>query len=238
MKECFICTGLSRVVLKVLGSQLVKTPPADKDHDQVEPPKQKRPRITSCGVYRWQFTKLHVIPLTFIMLWVWSLRGFLRFRVNCLAPFAGLVASIAHWKTNCKLCVCARARSSVCVCVCVLVCVSSQSVSQSVSVLLACLPACQRGSRELCWELHGAQFFKMSSLEQRLSRIEEKLKQENEEARRRIDLNIDMSPRRSRPRPSECPLGGTGLSVTARIAEGKIGEAEGGREGAGVLRCS
>uniref|UniRef100_A0A3B5LWD6 Dual specificity mitogen-activated protein kinase kinase 7 n=1 Tax=Xiphophorus couchianus TaxID=32473 RepID=A0A3B5LWD6_9TELE len=41
----------------------------------------------------------------------------------------------------------------------------------------------------------------MSSLEQRLSRIEEKLKQENEEARRRIDLNIDMSPQRPRPRP-------------------------------------
>ncbi|XP_071032724.1 dual specificity mitogen-activated protein kinase kinase 7-like isoform X1 [Oncorhynchus clarkii lewisi] len=41
----------------------------------------------------------------------------------------------------------------------------------------------------------------MSSLEQRLSRIEEKLKQENKEARRRIDLNIDMSPQRSRPRP-------------------------------------
>uniref|UniRef100_A0A8C5BSP3 Mitogen-activated protein kinase kinase 7 n=1 Tax=Gadus morhua TaxID=8049 RepID=A0A8C5BSP3_GADMO len=41
----------------------------------------------------------------------------------------------------------------------------------------------------------------MSSLEQRLSRIEEKLKQENNDARRRIDLNIDMSPQRSRPRP-------------------------------------
>ncbi|KAG2470906.1 MP2K7 kinase, partial [Polypterus senegalus] len=41
----------------------------------------------------------------------------------------------------------------------------------------------------------------MSSLEQRLSRIEEKLKQENKEARRRIDLSIDMSPQRSRPRP-------------------------------------
>ncbi len=92
----------------------------------------------------------------------------------------------------------------------------------------ACLPA-REGSRELCWELHGAQFFKMSSLEQRLSRIEEKLKQENEEARRRIDLNIDMSPQRSRPRPSECPPGSTGESVTARIAGGKIGEAEGGR---------
>lgn len=52
-------------------------------------------------------------------------------------------------------------------------------------------------------QLHGARFFKMSSLEQRLSRIEEKLKQENEEARRRIDLNIDMSPQRPRPRPSE-----------------------------------
>lgn len=59
----------------------------------------------------------------------------------------------------------------------------------------------------------------MSSLEQRLSRIEEKLKQENEEARRRIDLNIDMSPQRSRPRPSECPPGRTGLPVAARIAE-------------------
>uniref|UniRef100_A0A8C7F047 Dual specificity mitogen-activated protein kinase kinase 7 n=1 Tax=Oncorhynchus kisutch TaxID=8019 RepID=A0A8C7F047_ONCKI len=47
----------------------------------------------------------------------------------------------------------------------------------------------------------------MSSLEQRLSRIEEKLKQENKEARRRIDLNIDMSPQRSRPRPSEYPWG-------------------------------
>ena len=46
----------------------------------------------------------------------------------------------------------------------------------------------------------------MSSLEQRLSRIEEKLKQENKEARRRIDLNIDMSPQRSRPRPSKCRL--------------------------------
>lgn len=89
----------------------------------------------------------------------------------------------------------------------------------SVSRLAGWLPACPsvrpplRGSSELCWELHGAPFFKMSSLEQRLSRIEEKLKQENEEARRRIDLNIDMSPQRSRPRPSECPLGGTGLSV-------------------------
>lgn len=49
----------------------------------------------------------------------------------------------------------------------------------------------------------------MSSLEQRLSRIEEKLKQENMEARRRIDLNIEMSPQRSRPRPSKCfPLPG------------------------------
>lgn len=160
-------------------------------------------------------------------------------RINCLARLAGLVASTTPWKTDCKLCVRAHVHAlCVCMCVCVFVCISSQSVSQSVSVLLACLLACQRGSRELCWELHGAQFFKMSSLEQRLSRIEEKLKQENEEARRRIDLNIDMSPRRSRPRPSECPLGGTGLSVTARIAEGKIGEAEGGREGAGVLRCS
>lgn len=111
-----------------------------------------------------------------------------------------------------------------------------QSVRESVCCWL-CLPA-REGSRELCWELHGAQFFKMSSLEQRLSRIEEKLKQENEEARRRIDLNIDMSPQRSRPRPSECPPGRTGFSVTVRTADGKIREAEGGREGVGVLCCS
>uniref|UniRef100_A0A4W6FJM0 mitogen-activated protein kinase kinase n=1 Tax=Lates calcarifer TaxID=8187 RepID=A0A4W6FJM0_LATCA len=53
----------------------------------------------------------------------------------------------------------------------------------------------------------------MSSLEQRLSRIEEKLKQENEEARRRIDLNIDMSPQRSRPRPTlQLPLANDGGS--------------------------
>uniref|UniRef100_A0A6Q2YSM8 Dual specificity mitogen-activated protein kinase kinase 7 n=1 Tax=Esox lucius TaxID=8010 RepID=A0A6Q2YSM8_ESOLU len=51
----------------------------------------------------------------------------------------------------------------------------------------------------------------MSSLEQRLSRIEEKLKQENKEARRRIDLNIDMSPQRSRPRPTlQLPLANDG----------------------------
>lgn len=110
----------------------------------------------------------------------------------------------------------------------------------------ACLPT-REGSRELCWKLHAAQFFKMSSLEQRLSRIEEKLKQENEEARRRIDLNIDMSPQRSRPRPSECPPGGTGSSVAARRAELKPSvEAGGGKkqadgiwgeeEGWGVLR--
>uniref|UniRef100_A0A8D3B384 Dual specificity mitogen-activated protein kinase kinase 7 n=1 Tax=Scophthalmus maximus TaxID=52904 RepID=A0A8D3B384_SCOMX len=53
----------------------------------------------------------------------------------------------------------------------------------------------------------------MSSLEQRLSRIEEKLKQENEEARRRIDLSIDMSPQRSRPRPTlQLPLANDGGS--------------------------
>lgn len=106
----------------------------------------------------------------------------------------------------------------------------SEPVGRSVGVLLlcwSCLPT-REGSRELCWELHGAQFFKMSSLEQRLSRIEEKLKQENEEARRRIDLNIDMSPQRSRPRPSECPSGRTGLSVTARIAELKPSREGGG----------
>lgn len=96
------------------------------------------------------------------------------------------------------------------------------------------LPA-REGSRELCWELHGAQFFKMSSLEQRLSRIEEKLKQENEEARRRIDLNIDMSPQRSRPRPSECPPGragedrGVGNGPNSR-GKARRGGGEGGKE--------
>ncbi|KAL6034248.1 hypothetical protein STEG23_009317, partial [Scotinomys teguina] len=39
-----------------------------------------------------------------------------------------------------------------------------------------------------------------SSLEQKLSRLEAKLKQENREARRRIDLNLDISPPQ-RPRP-------------------------------------
>lgn len=82
----------------------------------------------------------------------------------------------------------------------------------------------------------------MSSLEQRLSRIEEKLKQENEEARRRIDLNIDMSPQRSRPRPSECPSGRTALSVAARIAELRPSLEGGGKKqadgiwGVGVFR--
>ncbi|XP_033367442.1 dual specificity mitogen-activated protein kinase kinase 7 isoform X3 [Parus major] len=38
-----------------------------------------------------------------------------------------------------------------------------------------------------------------SSLEQKLSRLEAKLKQENREARRRIDLNLDIGPARARP---------------------------------------
>lgn len=38
-----------------------------------------------------------------------------------------------------------------------------------------------------------------SSLEQKLSRLEAKLKQENREARRRIDLNLEISPQRPRP---------------------------------------
>lgn len=50
-----------------------------------------------------------------------------------------------------------------------------------------------------------------SSLEQKLSRLEAKLKQENREARRRIDLNLDISPQR--PRPSK--HGGVG--------EGRVG---------------
>ena len=51
-----------------------------------------------------------------------------------------------------------------------------------------------------------------SSLEQKLSRLEAKLKQENREARRRIDLNLDISPQR--PRPSK---------------HGGVGEGAGGR---------
>lgn len=81
------------------------------------------------------------------------------------------------------------------------------------TVQLPCLP---HGGVVSSARGYGAPFFKMSSLEQRLSRIEEKLKQENEEARRRIDLSIDMSPQRSRPRPSECPPGTTDVSVSAR----------------------
>uniref|UniRef100_A0A3Q2CTE3 Dual specificity mitogen-activated protein kinase kinase 7 n=1 Tax=Cyprinodon variegatus TaxID=28743 RepID=A0A3Q2CTE3_CYPVA len=61
----------------------------------------------------------------------------------------------------------------------------------------------------------------MSSLEQRLSRIEEKLKLENEEARRKIDIKIDMSPQRSRPRPSEYLPAGGSRGVTVRIGSGK-----------------
>lgn len=76
------------------------------------------------------------------------------------------------------------------------------------------------------------QFFKMSSLEQRLSRIEEKLKQENKEARRRIDLNIDMSPQRSRPRPSKCRVEMDQSFVGWRTASEKDGERrEDGRGG-------
>lgn len=72
----------------------------------------------------------------------------------------------------------------------------------------------------------------MSSLEQRLSRIEEKLKQENKEARRRIDLNIDMSPQRSRPRPSKFRLervkfAGTGTREETGKGEGREERREG-----------
>lgn len=50
-----------------------------------------------------------------------------------------------------------------------------------------------------------------SSLEQKLSRLEAKLKQENREARRRIDLNLDISPQRPRP------------SKHGRVGEGRAG---------------
>ncbi|NXX05650.1 MP2K7 kinase, partial [Larus smithsonianus] len=63
-----------------------------------------------------------------------------------------------------------------------------------------------------------------SSLEQKLSRLEAKLKQENREARRRIDLNLDISPARARPSkapPRErgkagvSPLSGAAFSLSA-----------------------
>uniref|UniRef100_A0A4W2HF96 Dual specificity mitogen-activated protein kinase kinase 7 n=1 Tax=Bos indicus x Bos taurus TaxID=30522 RepID=A0A4W2HF96_BOBOX len=50
-----------------------------------------------------------------------------------------------------------------------------------------------------------------SSLEQKLSRLEAKLKQENREARRRIDLNLDISPQRPRP-TLQLPLANDGGS--------------------------
>ncbi|KAI1884063.1 hypothetical protein AGOR_G00222530 [Albula goreensis] len=61
----------------------------------------------------------------------------------------------------------------------------------------------------------------MSSLEQRLSRIEEKLKLENKDARRRIDLSFDISPQRPRPRPTlQLPLAGDGGSRLSSASEG------------------
>ncbi|KAL0612191.1 Dual specificity mitogen-activated protein kinase kinase 7 [Plecturocebus cupreus] len=53
-----------------------------------------------------------------------------------------------------------------------------------------------------------------SSLEQKLSRLEAKLKQENREARRRIDLNLDISPQR--PRPSKHGAVGEGAGGAGR----------------------
>ncbi|KAH0508233.1 Dual specificity mitogen-activated protein kinase kinase 7 [Microtus ochrogaster] len=50
-----------------------------------------------------------------------------------------------------------------------------------------------------------------SSLEQKLSRLEAKLKQENHEARRRIDLNLDISPQGPRP-TLQLPLANDGGS--------------------------
>uniref|UniRef100_A0A8C4Y7R4 Dual specificity mitogen-activated protein kinase kinase 7 n=3 Tax=Gopherus TaxID=38771 RepID=A0A8C4Y7R4_9SAUR len=50
-----------------------------------------------------------------------------------------------------------------------------------------------------------------SSLEQKLSRLEAKLKQENREARRKIDLNLEISPARARP-TLQLPLANDGSS--------------------------
>ncbi|XP_061472630.1 dual specificity mitogen-activated protein kinase kinase 7 isoform X2 [Rhineura floridana] len=55
-----------------------------------------------------------------------------------------------------------------------------------------------------------------SSLEQKLSRLEAKLKQENREARRRIDLNLEISPARARP-TLQLPLANDGSSHSASL---------------------
>ena len=55
--------------------------------------------------------------------------------------------------------------------------------------------------RELDFRSNGES--RTESLEQKLSRLEAKLKQENREARRRIDLNLDISPARARPSKRE-----------------------------------
>lgn len=112
------------------------------------------------------------------------------------------------------------------------------TAEESVRAVARHRPAPRAPERGVCWELHGAKFFKMSSLEQRLSRIEEKLKQENEEARRRIDLSIDMSPQRSRPRPSECPAGVTGVRYRPERRGDDRGEGVvGGYEGCYATPC-
>lgn len=67
-----------------------------------------------------------------------------------------------------------------------------------------------------------------SSLEQKLSRLEAKLKQENREARRRIDLNLEISPARARP-----SKGGEGSSVywQSQAQLGRRSETDGLGEG-------
>lgn len=63
-----------------------------------------------------------------------------------------------------------------------------------------------------------------SSLEQKLSRLEAKLKQENREARRRIDLNLDISPQR--PRPSKHGGVGEGAGGAGRAVSGPAYQAD------------
>ncbi|CAN0020129.1 unnamed protein product, partial [Bubo scandiacus] len=66
-----------------------------------------------------------------------------------------------------------------------------------------------------------------SSLEQKLSRLEAKLKQENREARRRIDLNLDISPARARP-IIVITLSPAPRSVPASSSAAAAGERRGG----------
>lgn len=66
-----------------------------------------------------------------------------------------------------------------------------------------------------------------SSLEQKLSRLEAKLKQENREARRRIDLNLEISPARARPSKRGPAVGLKGEVLPAWMTRACLGRCRG-----------